>query len=201
MEAEGRLWLGKGLTWAGQHHAAREALEAALAVARERGLRRVMTESLRYLAIVASNISEFARAKELLAEAIAVNREDNDDEGESTAVIQLATVLYNEGHFAEAREILERALPIVVASGFRYREAVVVSNLAAIVVQQGELGHGRRLITRGLQLCTDLDDLEGIATAYNIRGEIERRVGDLDGCRAVVAAPLWTRRCTTASTW
>jgi class 3 adenylate cyclase/tetratricopeptide (TPR) repeat protein len=192
LEAEARLWLGKGLTWAGQHQAAREALDAALTVARERGLRRVMTESLRYLAIVASNISEFARAKELLAEAIAVNREDNDDEGESTAVIQLATVLYNEGHFAEARENLERALPIVVASGFRYREAVVVSNLAAIVVQQGELGHGRRLITRGLQLCIDLDDLEGIATAYNIRGEIERRVGDLDGAERSLRAALDT---------
>ena len=89
-------------------------------------------------------------------------------------------MLYNEGRFAEAREALEQALPIVVASGFRYREAVVVSNLAAIVVQQGELAYGRRLITRGLELCIELDDLEGIATAYNILGEIERRVGDLD---------------------
>ena len=179
-EAEGRLWLGKGLTWAGEHEAAREALDAALAAARARGLRKVSIEALRYLAIVAGNVSEFARAKELLAEAIALTREDDDDEGESTVVIQLATVLYNEGRYAEARESLERALPIVVGSGFRYREAVVLSNLAAIVVQQGELGHGRRLIGRGLELCIDLDDLEGIATAYNIIGEIDRRVGNFD---------------------
>ena len=89
-------------------------------------------------------------------------------------------MLYNEGRFADAREALEQALPIVVASGFRYREAVVVSNLASIVVQQGELAYGRRLIARGLELCIELDDLEGIATAYTVIGEIERRVGDLD---------------------
>ena len=138
----------------------------------------MLSESLRYLAIVASNVSEFARARELLAAVIAIHREDNDDEGESVAIVQLGSVLFNEGRFAEARENLERALPIVVASGFRYREAVVLSNLAAIVVQHGELGEGRRLISRGLELCLELDDLEGIATAYTILGEIDRRVGD-----------------------
>ena len=89
-------------------------------------------------------------------------------------------MLFNEGRFAEARENLERALPIVVASGFRYREAVVVSNLAAIVVQHGELAKGRRLISRGLELCIELDDQEGIATAYTILGEIDRRAGDFE---------------------
>ena len=69
---------------------------------------------------------------------------------------------------------------------------MVVSNLAAIVVQQGELGHGRRLIERGLELCKELEDLEGVATAYNIRAEIERRVGDLDRAEADVRATLAT---------
>jgi tetratricopeptide (TPR) repeat protein len=181
LEAEARLWLGKGLTWESRHQDAREALDAALEAARANGQRRVVTETLRYLAIVAGNISEFARAKELLAEVIAMHREEGDDEGVSVGLVQLATVLFNEGHFAEARERLERALPIVVASGFRYREAVVVSNLAAIVVQLGELGHGLRLVRRGLELCIELDDQEGIATAYTILGEIQRRVGDYEG--------------------
>ncbi|MDF2731854.1 MAG: adenylate/guanylate cyclase, partial [Desertimonas sp.] len=192
LEPEARLWLGKGLTWEGRHEAAREALDAALRGGRSRGQRRVITESLRYLAIVASNVSEFPRAKELLAEAIAMHAEDSDDEGASTALVQLATVLYNEGHFAEARVELERVLPIVMSSGHRYREAVVVSNLAAIVVQQGEFGYGRRLITRGLELCTDLEDIEGVATAHNIVGEIERRVGNLDSAEDSLRKALET---------
>jgi class 3 adenylate cyclase/tetratricopeptide (TPR) repeat protein len=180
LEADARLWLGKGLTWAGQHEPAREALDSAASAARERGQRRVLSESLRYLAIVASNVSEFPKARALLAEVIALHQADNDEEGEAVALVQLASVLYNEGRFAEAREALERALPIVVASGFRYREAVVVSNLASIVVLQGELAYGRRLLERGLKLCIELDDKEGIATAYTVIGEIERRIGDFD---------------------
>ena len=107
-------------------------------------------------------------------------------------LVQMASVLYNEGHFAAARNGWNRRCRSLSAPGFRYHEAVVVSNLAAIVVQQGELGHGRRLIDRGLVLCQEIDDLEGVATAYNIRGEIERRVGDLDRAETDLRATLAT---------
>ena len=140
----------------------------------------MITETLRYLAIVASNVSEFARAKELLDEAIAMHREDNDDRGrERRCSSSWRRVLYNAGRFAEARQGLEQALPIVARSGFRYREAVVTSNLAAIVIQQGELGHGRQLIDRGLELCLELDDIEGIATPYNDPRRDRAPVGDV----------------------
>ena len=180
-EAEGRLWLGKGLTWAGEHEAAREALDAALAAAANARAAEgdPSKRSATSPSWPATSVNSPGR-RNCWPRRSPPTREDDDDEGESTVVIQLATVLYNEGRFAEARESLERALPIVVGSGFRYREAVVLSNLAAIVVQQGELGHGRRLIGRGLELCIDLDDLEGIATAYNIIGEIDRRVGNYE---------------------
>ena len=189
---EAQLWLGKGLTWEGKHEEARAALDASLAAGRRAGRRSVIAESLRYLAIVAGNVSEFALAAELLDETIAMHIEDGDQQNEATVLVQMATVLYNQGHYAAARERLEQALPILVSTGFRYREAVVVSNLAAIVVQQGELGHGRRLIERGLELCKELEDLEGVATAYNIRAEIERRVGDLDRAEADLRATLAT---------
>ena len=184
LEAEARLWWGKGLTWEGSHQAARETLERALASARALGLRRVVTESLRYLAIVANNVSEFPQAEALLEEAIAMHREDNDTEGESIELVQLASVLHNAGRFTEARDCFEKALPIVIASGFRYREAIVVSNLASIVLQHGELGQARRLITRGLELCIELDDTEGVATGYNILGDVHRRAGLLDEAEA-----------------
>lgn len=95
-----------------------------------------MTETLRYLAIVATNVSENERAEALLHEAIALHREDDDIEGEGAAMVQLASVLFNAGRVAEARASLEEALPVVIESGFRYREAVVVSNLAAIVTSR-----------------------------------------------------------------
>lgn len=180
LENEARLWWGKGLAWVGQHDAARDILERALAGGRQLEQRIVITESLRYLAIVASNVSEFPTAEALLDEALTVLREGDDTEGEAAALVQLGSVLYNAGRFAEARDRLESALPMVVGSGFRYREAVVASNLASIVTLMGELGLARTLITRGLELCRELDDTEGTATALNILGDIHRRVGDYE---------------------
>ncbi len=190
LEAEARLWLGKGLTWRGDHDRARDALTAALAGGRASGRRKTVAEALRYLAIVANNVSDFPTATALLDEVLALHREAHDDEGESVVAVQLASVLFNEGRYGAAREVLERVMPVVVASGYRYREAVVTTNLAAIVVQQGEFGLGHRLITRGLELCEELDDKEGTATAYTIRGEVERRVGSFAAAQISLRAAI-----------
>ena len=61
---EAQLWLGKGLTWEGKHDEARAALDASLAAARRANRRSVIADSLRYLAIIAGNVSEFALAAE-----------------------------------------------------------------------------------------------------------------------------------------
>jgi class 3 adenylate cyclase/tetratricopeptide (TPR) repeat protein len=192
LETDARLWLGKGLAWEARHEEARRELDAAIIGARSTGQRRVVAESMRYLAIVAGNLSEFPRAKALLEQVLAMHRDDADSEGESVALVQLATVLFNEGRFDDARAKLEEALPMVVASGFKYREAVVLSNLASIVIQQGELVKGRELIVRGIALCRELEDREGVATGYTVLGELERRVGNYEAAEEALRTTIAT---------
>ncbi len=183
-EAEARLAWGKGLAWSGQHVAAREVLDKALAVARQVGRPRLIGETLRYMSIVANNQSDFARSMDLLGQALEVNRANNDTEGESMVLVQMATVLYNQGHYAQARVQLERALPIYIESGHRYRQAVAMSNIAGIAVIQGDLGVARKLVTEGLEITRLLGDKEGVATALTIRGDILRRAGMYESARA-----------------
>ena len=183
-EAEARLAWGKGLAWSGQHVAAREVLDKALAVARRVGRPRLIGETLRYMSIVANNQSDFARSMDLLGQALEVNRANNDTEGESMVLVQMATVLYNQGHYAQARVQLERALPIYIESGHRYRQAVAMSNIAGIAVIQGDLGVARKLVTEGLEITRLLGDKEGVATALTIRGDILRRAGMYESARA-----------------
>ncbi|HEX6888267.1 MAG TPA: adenylate/guanylate cyclase domain-containing protein, partial [Candidatus Nanopelagicales bacterium] len=178
LEADALLWWGRGLTWKGAHGQAKHVLEQALARAREAGAPRLVGESLRYLAIVANNESEFPRAIALLEEARAAHRANNDLEGESTTLVQLGSVLFNQGRHREARVWLEECLPIFVASGHKYRQAVVTSNLGAILLQEGELGQARRLISEGLALCQELGDREGVAVAFGVLGDTYRRAGD-----------------------
>ncbi len=176
-EGEARLAWGKGLAWSGQHLAAREVLEKALALARQVGRPRLIGETLRYMSIVANNQSDFARSMDLLGQALEVGRASNDTEAESLVLVQMGTVLYNQGHYAKARVQLERALPIYIESGHRYRQAVAMSNIAGIAVIQGDLGVARKLVTKGLELTLHLGDKEGIATAHTILGDVYRRAG------------------------
>jgi tetratricopeptide (TPR) repeat protein len=178
LEADALLWWGRGLTWKGAHEQAKHVLEQALAKARATQQLRLVGESLRYLAIVANNESEFPRAIVLLEQAGAAHRANNDLEGESTVLVQLGSVLFNQGRHREAREWLEQSLSIFVASGHKYRQAVVTSNLGAILLQEGELGAARRLIAQGLHLCSELEDREGVAVALALLGETLRRAGD-----------------------
>jgi len=178
MEAESLLWWGRGLTWRGDHDEATRVLQEALAAARAGGLLRLEAETLRYMSIVANNRSEFDHSIALLEQAGAGFRAAGDDEGERNVSVQLASVLYNLGRYSEARGHLEGVVPRFAASGYVYGHAIALSNLASILSLQGELGEARRLVTKGLELCREIDDREGIATALNVLGEIAWRGGD-----------------------
>jgi class 3 adenylate cyclase/tetratricopeptide (TPR) repeat protein len=180
MEVEARLWWGKGLTWDYQHDAARAVLEQTLEGARQTAQRWLEGETLRYLAIVANNRSEFPEAVALLEQARDVHRADGDAESEGVVVVQLSSVLYNQGHYASARVLLEEAMPTFMASGYKYRQAVVMSNLGVMLLALGELGAARRHLLEGLELSRVVGDRESMAVAYAALADLYRRAGDLD---------------------
>jgi class 3 adenylate cyclase/tetratricopeptide (TPR) repeat protein len=179
-EANALLWWGRGLAWEGEHDAADDVLDQALARARTTGQAKVAGEALRYRAIVANNRSDFPAALALLEESRAVHRGNQDAEGEGLVLAQAASVLYNQGRYQEAREQLEAALPIFAASGYKYRQAIVAGNLGTILLAHGELGEARRLLVEGLALCEEVRDREGTATGLGTIGDLYRRVGDYE---------------------
>ena len=191
-EVEARLLWGQGLAWDSQHSAAHEVLEEALAGARATGQAWFIGESLRYMAIVAGNQSDFARSIELLEEAHAVHRDADAPDGVGLVLAQLATTLFNQGRYREARTYLEQALPIFRASGYKYRLAAATGNLGTIVVMEGELGTARRLLTEGLRLSEEIRDGEGTGLTQGMLGELYRRVGDLDRAEGYLRDALAT---------
>jgi class 3 adenylate cyclase/tetratricopeptide (TPR) repeat protein len=179
-EVEAQLLCGQGLAWDSQHAAANEVLEEALAGARATGRPWLIGESLRYMAIVAGNQSDFDRSIELLEEARLVHRDSDEPDGEGLVLAQMATTFFNQGRYREARTYLEQALPIFTASGYKYRQAAAIGNLGTIVVMEGEFGTARRLLMEGLKLSTEVRDGEGTGLTQGMLGELYRRVGDLD---------------------
>ena len=193
VETNAVLWRGKGLTWAYEHDEARSTLEHALALARQAGLRSVESETLRYLAIVANNQSRLAEAEQLLYQALEIRRADQDLEGEGSTLGQLGTVLYNQGRFDEGADALTQAREIFVRSGHKYKESITVGNLAAIATERGRLALARRMAEDGLRLSIELDDREGIGTAYSMLGDAARFTGDFEEVRSQMADALADR--------
>ena len=66
------LGLGLGVSWYGDHRAARALLEEALAVAREAGLRALEGALLCSLGVIACQLGEYAEARALMVEALPI---------------------------------------------------------------------------------------------------------------------------------
>jgi len=190
LEAEGRLWEGKSLVWAGQNDEALAILDGALQQARAVGAYRLVGECLRYLSTLANNRSDFALARQRAAEALDVYRQHEDLEGESVALSQLGTVCYNEGRHDEARAYIEQSIPAFRLSGHRYREAVAIGNLATVLLQEGYFATGRRMMMESLELCRRLGDREGQATDMGVLADLARATGDWRRARSEYGAAL-----------
>ena len=171
--AEGRLAAGKALTWAEQGAAARERLDEALLAARQAGRTALVAETLRYLAMLASNEGAYPEALARGTEAIAEFAKDGDVEAESTAWAQHGVTLFLVGRIAEARQAFERVLPVFRGSGHVYRQAIAVGNLAAIAQVEGDLTAGEQWATEAIAASDQLGDREGGATNRVVLAIIE----------------------------
>ncbi len=181
--AQGHLWAGKALTWASQGDAARDELDAALAIARRAGLRGTEAETWRYLSMLAGNHGDYPRALELVTRAREMFAEVGDAEGEGAALVGTATVHYQQGRYGEARSALEQARPVFQRSGHRYREAVVLGNLGTIAAGQGELAAALRWVDEAVELTRRIDDTEALGTNLAVHAEIDAILGRTDEVR------------------
>ena len=171
--AQGHLWAGKALTWHGEGAAASERLNTALGVARAQGRTAIVAESLRYLAMLASNEGRFGDALDLGAQAREEFAKDGDLEAESTALAQHAVTLFRLGRVDESRDLFEQVLPVFMASGHLYRQAVALGNLASSSLLLGDLSAAERWCHEAIERTDALADVEAGATNHTVLGLIE----------------------------
>ena len=181
--AEGHLWAGKALTWHGRGAEAREQLDTALTLARAQDRTPVVAETLRYLAMLASNEGRFDEALERGLAARAEFVKDGDVEAENTALAQHAVTLFNLGRVEESRDLFEQVLPVFAASGHLYRQAIVLGNLASSAFLLGDLSAAERWCRQALERTDTLEDAEGGATNRTVLGLIELWTGRWSAAR------------------
>ncbi len=181
-----RLWRGRALTWQGRHDEARAALEDAGRHARAVQDAVATAEALRYLAIVANNVGDYARGERLLTQALEALESQGSITDRASVLGQMGAVLYNAERFEEAAARFEEALRIFTLAGYRYGEAVCAGNLASVFAARNELGPALGRAREALDVVRALEDREGTATTLGLIGDIHRRTGDRVRARAVL---------------
>jgi tetratricopeptide (TPR) repeat protein len=139
--------------------------QEALAQARALGLRKVESNCLNDLVVIAANsLGDSVAALEPAEQCLAINRELGDKANEAIALGNLGSLWLDLGDFAQAGRYLEESLRLVRSNGDRAIEAVTLRKLCSLALWQGE-------DARALTLARSA---KGIAAAVEAR-EIEAR--------------------------
>lgn len=169
---EGLAYRGLGHGLLGEHHAARETLEGALAEARRHDVMRLEALIASCFATVLWRAEHLAEATEQFRGAIAAAERVGDAGILSSAQINLAALLKVRGDLAPALEMLEAAVDTARRSGRRATLHQALLNLANADLYLGRLERARSSMS-----AIDEDALTAVAKAQliGLRAELAER--------------------------
>lgn len=158
--SEGRTWLDRALSLAGE------------AVQSRRGL------ALGGAAALAESQGDFRRSVELHLQALHLWQAEQDLPGEARARSGLGTAASHRGDFDVAREHHERALQISRTAGDRPGMARTLDRLGTLARHQGKLDAAEEAYAESLALFRELGDLVNASIVLSNLGEVLHRHGD-----------------------
>ncbi|MFN7975158.1 MAG: tetratricopeptide repeat protein [Acidobacteriota bacterium] len=159
---------------------ARELLEQAAAIARERGDRRLLGIVVAGLGTVARGDGRGAEARDRYQEGLALHRETRDRRSEAVGLGNLAILHYDEGRIEEAIALYEQALAIDREVGNRSDEGHALGNVAAMHEIRGRRDVALALYAEALALDREVGSrrdetfvLGNLANIYQDQGRNE----------------------------
>ena len=127
----------------------------------------------------------------LTEEALALFREIGDREFVGWSIYTLAYLDNLRGEYESAARLIEESLALHKALGNTRGAAQSLLTMARIqIVSQGNLAKAGACVDESLSLLKELDDLEGIATASILRGQLALSRGDTVQARSIFEESL-----------
>lgn len=177
--AQAKLNLGLAHLRSGRPERAAARLAEAAAEADRAGDGRVRAAALNNLAVVLSRTDRAEAARSILREAAAAARAAGDEEAGGDGLRILAATFGRLGRPQEAVDAYEESVKAYRAAELHHDAAVATIGLAMALSTLGE--HPRALKLLHAAEAAMGDDLEGRAQATNNLGNVERKLGNLDG--------------------
>jgi predicted ATPase/DNA-binding SARP family transcriptional activator/Tfp pilus assembly protein PilF len=162
-DATALAWLVEGTArrHLGDYGAARDALTAALRIARDRRMPRLEAEALRTLGAVQWRLSAYETAQTHYRAALTLDRELGDRRGEGWSLNGLGLIAENQGAYDRALRLYRDALTLVRGIGDLWGESIVLGNLGYLYARLGDGDRARAYYRQDLGLCRSLGDRRG----------------------------------------
>ncbi|MEO8345372.1 MAG: tetratricopeptide repeat protein [Betaproteobacteria bacterium] len=168
--------------------------QESLAIWRELGNRRGISDALGNLGMIAYNHGDYPTARTRLEECLAIKRELGEQRGIAGSMINLGAVASEQGDYAAARSLYEQSLAIFRNLGDRRGVATLLTNLGNMALSTGDNRAARQFFNDGLEIQRQLADRSSIAVSLNNLGRVARQENDLDAARLLVEESLTIRR-------
>ena len=163
--------------------------ERSVALRRDLGDMRGMTEAFNTLGLVALDQGDYARAAALHEQNLTVRREGGDERGVAISLLNLGIVRLRWGDDTRAAMLLEESLTLWRRLGDKRGVAVALNNLGATAHARGDHGRATALCRESLGLCRELGDKE-MAYALTNLADITRDRGDIVSAAELYAESL-----------
>ncbi|MEO5881410.1 MAG: tetratricopeptide repeat protein [Caldimonas sp.] len=151
----------------GDHAAARSLQERSLAIRRELGNRRGVSQSLTHLGTLAMRQADYTAARALIEEGLAIQRELGDRAGLASSLGNLGLLASDLGDFARARVLQEECLAIKREVGDQRGVAIAWFNLGNVAAEQGDHPAARKVFGESLAEFRSIGDTRAEAQVLN----------------------------------
>lgn len=169
---------GEILLRQGQHAAAQEKLQQALALARQAQQPQLEAFCLNGLGNVFTVSLEHRQARDCMEEALRLRRQLGDRQEISVTLLNLGSVLSEMGEPDEALACYEECLRLKKLTGELLGQAAVYNNLGNLYVRHGGLGQGQQYFEQALHLAREVNHRRDEAIiSYNL-GYVAWLMGD-----------------------
>ncbi len=164
--------------------------DESLALFRELGDKRGISEALRGVGELALSRGEFERAKVLFEESHTLSQEIMDSRGRAWSLNHLGRVALEQGSNDQARALLEEGL--VVFRELTIQEGVAWSlhNLGRVALEQGDNDQARALFEECLPLFYELGDTIGVAWSLHNLGRVALDASAFDHAHARITESM-----------
>jgi predicted ATPase len=162
----------------GDHRAAVELFDEALALNRSLGDRLGEAKVVNALGMIAWERADLAAASELWSAGLAGFRGLGDARGTAIVLNNLGLVAREQGRFLEARGRFEESLRIYRSLGDQQGCASDLANLGQVCFEVDEYEDAERLYDDSLEIRRRIDHRHGISTTLALQGRLQSRLGN-----------------------